>query len=72
METFVVRVFVPTGGEQLELSGVVEHPASGRNRRFRGNAGLLDVIHGELHLTDDDGGRWDPAAVERSGQEERS
>jgi hypothetical protein len=44
VETFVIRVFVPTGGERLDLSGVVEHPASGRNLPFRGADGLLDAV----------------------------
>ena len=50
METFVVRVFVPAGDEELELTGVVEHSSTGRSERFRGTEGLIDVVLHQLEL----------------------
>ena len=50
METFVVRVFVPAGHEQVPFAGTVEHVRAGRSSSFRGVAELVDAVLGELHL----------------------
>ena len=44
METFVVRVFVPTDDAELEPTGVVEHVGTRRLEFFRGAHDLADVV----------------------------
>lgn len=44
METFVVRVFVPSDDVPAEVSGIVQHVASGRVTSFRGVADLLRLL----------------------------
>lgn len=51
METFVVRVFVPAGREQLELSGLVERAGTGRAESFSTPQGLVDAVLRELGVT---------------------
>ena len=54
METFVVRIFVPADGAELEVAGTVRHVASGTERSFRGRRGLVAaVLEGLLHPTTD-------------------
>lgn len=51
METFLVRLWVPSGadcaGSEDTLRGFVEHPRTEQRWRFAGGAGLLDrLTHG--------------------------
>lgn len=48
METFVVRIFVPADGAELEIAGTVRHVASGTERSFRGRRGLVAAVLGSL------------------------
>jgi len=48
VETFVVRVFVPAGDEQLELTGFVEHAGREHSESFAGAAGLIGALLHEL------------------------
>ncbi len=45
-----MRVFVPVGDEQLELTGIVEHSGTGRSEHFRGTNGLVGVVLHQLEL----------------------
>lgn len=48
METFVVRVFVPTDDAELEPAGLVEHVGTRRMDTFRGANGLVEAVLGAL------------------------
>jgi hypothetical protein len=50
VETFVIRIFVPADDLELDLTGVVEHAATGRSEQFRGATGLLNVVLHQLRL----------------------
>jgi len=45
-----VRVCVPAGDAELELTGVVEHSGSGRSEHFHGSEGLVGAVLHQLEL----------------------
>jgi hypothetical protein len=51
VETFVVRVFVPTGDDPVQFSGLVERAGSGRAEVFSTPQGLIDAVVHELSET---------------------
>ena len=50
MDTFVVQVWVPADDPSRggDLRGVVRHVASGTETPFRGDEGVLDLLHHAL------------------------
>ena len=52
METFVIRIWLPDGGDamgdDLELRGLAEHVKGGERRAFRGSRELVEFIESAL------------------------
>ena len=69
METFVVRIFVPSLDNEVPLfCGIVEHVASGQSESFQGCYELVELVRRGLERPTQPSSSTDRGAQPRTGE----